>query len=133
MKKILLAIGLIAASHAGAQTTDPIKVGDVDFTASLRSRIYVWDWFAPTSAAYQNQYAYSGNLARFNFAEKRGGFDWDIEIAVPFLLGLPTNGYRPGAAGRTRPRLQLLQRQYGSSVHRDGVRQTSLRALPLRR
>ena len=99
MKKIIFTLGFLAASQVFAQTSDPIKLGDVNFTASLRSRIYVWDWFAPTGTAYQNQYAYSGNLARFNFAEKRGGFDWDIEIAVPFLLGLPKTATAPAPQG----------------------------------
>ncbi len=38
----------------------------------------------------ENQYEYSGNLLRLNFAEKRATWDWDAEFAVPFLLGLPT-------------------------------------------
>jgi hypothetical protein len=31
-------------------------LGDVAFTGTLRSRIYDWDWFQPTSSAYTNQY-----------------------------------------------------------------------------
>ena len=99
MQKIILAIGLLAALHAGAQTpTDGIKLGDVDFTATLRSRVYVWDWFQPT-APYQNQYAYSGNLLRLNFAEKAGAVDFDEEFAVPFLLGMPTTATAPAPQG----------------------------------
>ena len=99
MKKLLFSIALLAASHAVAQTADPIKLGDIDFTASLRSRIYVWDWFQPTGSAYNNQYAYSGNLLRLNFAEKRGALDLDAEIAVPFLLGMPNNATAPAPQG----------------------------------
>ncbi len=43
------------------------------------------------TGTYQNQYEYSGNLLRLDFAQKRGPLDWDVEIAVPFLLGLPRN------------------------------------------
>ena len=75
-----------------------IKLGAVDFTATLRSRLYVWDWFQP-AGTYQNQYAYSGNLLRLNFAQKRGPLDWDVEIAVPFLLGLPRNATAPAPQG----------------------------------
>ena len=40
MKKTLLPILLMAAAQAGAQSTpDAIKLGDVDFTATLRSRV----------------------------------------------------------------------------------------------
>src|ERR1700689_3628706 len=98
MRKIAFAIGLIAASSAGAQTTDAIKLGDVDFTASLRAREYVWNWFQ-TTGAYTNQYAYSGDLLRLNFAEKRGALDLDAEIAVPFLLDMPSTATAPAPQG----------------------------------
>jgi hypothetical protein len=99
MKKTLLALGLIAASNVWAQTApDAIKLGDVTFTATLRSRIYAWDWFQAPSA-YQNQYGYSGNLLRLNFAEKKGAFDWDAEVAVPFFLGLPDHATAPAPQG----------------------------------
>ncbi len=99
MKKIIFVIGFITAAHAGAQTApDTIKLGDVDFTAALRVREYVWDWFR-TAAPYQNQYAYSGDLLRLNFAEKRGALDLDAEIAVPFLLDLPNNATAPAPQG----------------------------------
>jgi len=100
MKKILIAISLSAAS-AFAQSTgsDGIKLGDkVTFTATLRSRAYVWDWFQ-TPAPYQNQYAYSGNLLRLNFAEKSGAFDFDQEIVVPFLLDMPNSATAPAPQG----------------------------------
>jgi hypothetical protein len=62
----------MTTAHGEAQTSpDAIKLGDVDFTATLRSREYVWDWF-PAPGPYKNKYAYSGNLLRLNFAEKRG-------------------------------------------------------------
>lgn len=99
MKKILLAAGLIAAVHANAQTAPgTIKLGDVDFTATLRSRLYVWDWFQP-AGAYQNEYAYSGNILRLNFAEKLGSLDFDEEIAVPFLLDMPKTATAPAPQG----------------------------------
>ncbi len=97
--RVSVVIGLIAAAQLGAQTApDSIKLGAVDFTATLRSRLYVWDWFQP-AGTYQNQYAYSGNLLRLNFAQKRGPLDWDVEIAVPFLLGLPRNATAPAPQG----------------------------------
>ncbi len=99
MKKILLAIFFVASTHAGAQSPpDAIKLGDVDFTATLRSRVYVWDWFQP-AGTYENKYAYSGDLLRLNFAEKRGALDLDAEIAVPFLLDLPNNATAPAPQG----------------------------------
>ncbi len=76
-----------------------IKLGDVDtFTATLRAREYVWNWFQ-SAGPYQNQYAYSGDLPRLNFAEKRGALDLDLEIAVPFLLDMPNTATAPAPQG----------------------------------
>src|SRR3954470_17773561 len=70
MKILAFIMGVIIAASAVGQTApDPIKLGDVDFTATLRSRAYVWNWFQG-AAPYQNQYAYSGNLLRLNFSRK---------------------------------------------------------------
>jgi hypothetical protein len=99
MKHFLLALLLLGATHAIAQTPDATRTGDLKFTATLRSRIYVWDWFQPTSPAYQNQYAYSGNLLRLNVAKTRGALDLDAEIAVPFLLDLPRTATAPAPQG----------------------------------
>ncbi len=99
MTKTLLALTTLAAASAMAQTPpDGIQLGDVSFTATLRAREYVWDWFQP-AGTYQNEYAYSGDLLRLNFALKRGRWDFDAEIAVPFLLDLPNNATAPAPAG----------------------------------
>jgi len=89
-----------AAAAAPNVSADVIKLGPVTVTGSLRSRLYVWDWFQP--AAGENQYQYSGNLLRINLAETSHSWDWDAEFAVPFLLGLPskaTDAAPQGALG----------------------------------
>src|ERR1041385_5844951 len=79
----------------------PFKLGGVTVTGSLRSRLYVWDWFRP--AAGTNDYQYSGNLFRIGLSQSRDSWDWNAEFAVPFLLGLPNNatgtGPEQGALG----------------------------------
>ncbi len=115
MKKLLFAIALMTAAHAGAQSTaDAIRLGDVDFTATLRSRVYGWDWFRNAGPA-QNQYAYSGNLLRLNFAEKRGALDWDAEVAVPFLLDMPHNATAAAPQGA----LGLGSNYYAANANRQ--------------
>ncbi len=92
MKATLLlgcALASLAAPTYAQSDAGPLKLGDVEVTGSLRDRVYVWDWFQTPAA--NNQYAYSGNLLRLNFAEKLTGWDWDAEFAVPFLLGMPNN------------------------------------------
>jgi hypothetical protein len=98
---ILLALlflpAIMLAQMPAHDAADPIKLGDVTVTGSLRSRVYVWDWFQ--SATGRNQYEYSGNLLRLNFAEKRSTWDWDAEFALPFLLGLPSKATNPAPQG----------------------------------
>ena len=90
---------LLFASLAPAQSTpDAIKLGDVTFSATLRMRAYAWDWFEP-AANYQNEYGYSANLLRLNFAETRGALDLDAEIAVPFFLDMPDRAMAPAPQG----------------------------------
>jgi hypothetical protein len=91
-------LALLAGTLAYAQTSpEPVKLGEVTFTGTLRSRIYSWDWFQPTAG--ENQYEYSGNLLLLNFAERRTGWDWDTELAVPFLLALPDHATAPAPQG----------------------------------
>lgn len=90
-KSVLPALLALSCLPVYPQTSAPapLTLGDVTVTGTLRSRLYAWDWFQPTAG--DSQYQYSGNLLRVNFAEKRKGWEWDAEIAVPFLLGLPDN------------------------------------------
>jgi len=94
----ILALSLLSVICAfGQSTAEPMKLGDVTVTGTLRLRGYGWDWFTP-SAGY-NTYGYSGNILRVNFAEKRKGWDWDAELAAPFLLGMPDNATAPAPQG----------------------------------
>jgi hypothetical protein len=96
---LLVGAGLYA--QAPAQPSQPIKIGGITLTGSLRARIYFWDWFQP--AAGENSYQYSGNLFRIGLSQSSDSWDWSAEFAVPFLLGLPNNangtGPQQGALG----------------------------------
>ena len=94
---LTLAIVCIAQNAAPPAAPPPIKIGSVTFTGSLRARIEAFDWFQPASG--DNAYAYSGNILRFGFSQKRETWDWNAEFAVPFLLGLPANPIGPGTQG----------------------------------
>jgi hypothetical protein len=102
----LIAISLLAGDSYGQTAPTPapdnsIKIGDITFAGTLRSRLYDWDWFQPTSG--NNSYLYSGNLLRLGFSESADTWDWNAEFAVPFLLGLPSGatgtGSQQGALG----------------------------------
>lgn len=85
--KLILLLAFAAAASA-----------QIRVQGSLRARGEVWDWF---SAGERNPYALSGNLLRLSVSGQRKTMDWQIEFAVPVLLGLPTDAVRPA------PQLQL--------------------------
>ena len=91
----------VLAQTASDPPPPPLKIGDVTVTGSVRTRLYFWDWFEPTTG--NNNYAYSGTLVRIGFSEKRDSWDWNAEFAVPILLGIPSNavgtGPQQGALG----------------------------------
>src|ERR1700692_767706 len=86
-----------SSSAAAPADSGPITLGPVTFTGSVRLRFSTWDYFQPLIG--ENQYEYSGNLARLNFAEKLKGWDWDAEFSVPIFFGLPTGATLPAPQG----------------------------------
>jgi hypothetical protein len=77
------------------------QLGNVNFSGSLRTRVYGWNWFAPSSG--DNHYVFSGSILRLGISQKRGNWNWNAEFALPMLLGLPANatgtGPQQGALG----------------------------------
>ena len=86
------------AAAAAASQPQPLKIGSVTVQGSIRTRLEDWNWFEPDSG--NNSYVYSGNLFRISFSQTRETFDWQLEFAVPFLLGLPNNAVATGTQGQ---------------------------------
>ncbi len=106
MRAALILILSLSAINANGQAVAPaspdtLKLGTVTVTGSLRSRVYAWDWFQPTSG--NNNYQFSGNILRVSFSENRRTWQWNAELAAPFLLALPQDstgtGPQQGALG----------------------------------
>lgn len=95
---VLFLLGCAAAM--GQSETTPIQIGSVTFSGSIRERYEVWNWFEPTTPGAQNLYGYSGTLMRFSLSQKREKFDWNVEFAVPVLLGIPDNAVLPAPQGQ---------------------------------
>ncbi|HJT89242.1 MAG TPA: alginate export family protein [Bryobacteraceae bacterium] len=87
--------GLVWAQDPAPQ---PIRIGNITVQGSFRTRAEDWNWFQADTA--NNSYAYSGNLFRISFSQSRETVDWQLEFAVPFLLGLPDNALAAGAQGQ---------------------------------
>jgi hypothetical protein len=90
---------LLACLPAAAQTSAPapLKIGDIAVSGSLRTRVESWDWFGGNA---NNEYTYPGSILRVNLSESRKAFDWQVEFALPFLLGLPDDAIAPSAQGQ---------------------------------
>jgi hypothetical protein len=95
-----LLFGYFAASPAvwgQSSAPAPFKIGDITVSGSLRTRVESWDWF---SGAADNQYTFPGSILRLGLGQSKKAFDWQIEFALPFLLGLPDDAIAPGAQGQ---------------------------------
>jgi hypothetical protein len=99
---LLLASSFVAGSaraqSAAAAPPKVHKIGGVTVQGSFRTRMEAWDWFQGDTG--DNSYAYSGNLLRLSFSQSLESVDWQVELAVPFLLGLPDNALASGAQGQ---------------------------------
>ena len=47
-----------------------------------------------------NQYTYPGSILKVSLSESRKSFDWQLEFAVPFILGLPNDAIAPAPQGQ---------------------------------
>ncbi len=74
----------------------PIEIGGVTVSGSLRSRIEFSDWFGDDP---HGTYTYPGSIFRVALGQSKTRADWQIELAVPFVLALPDQAVAPPPAG----------------------------------
>jgi hypothetical protein len=86
------------AAQAGAPQGTPQPSPGVQVDGSLRLRGEGWDWFTPSVPATDN-YAFGAALLRTSAGMVRPGYDWQVELAAPLLVGLPTNAVAPAPQG----------------------------------
>jgi Alginate export len=87
-----------AAIVAQEPTPQPLQIGGVTFSGSVRERYEAWNWFEPASG--DNLYGFSGTVIRFGFSQKKEHYDWNIEFEVPILLGIPDHAVHPPPLGQ---------------------------------
>ena len=97
-RKLSSVIGGILATTMLHGQPDASSSGHVVFQGSLRSRVETWNWFESNTGT--NTYGLSGNLLRLSASKSAEKADWQMEFAVPFLLGLPQAAVAPGAQGQ---------------------------------
>lgn len=85
----------VFGAHAQNAAPEPLKLGGVTVSGSVRARVYGWDWFHANTG--ESTYAHSGNLLRIAFSQAHESWDWTAEFAAPVLLGMPANALGLGA------------------------------------
>jgi hypothetical protein len=94
---IFSSLMIVPSAAQTSASTAPIRIGDVTVAGSLRTRIESWDWFTGNA---DNDYTFAGSILRLSLSESRKTFDWQLELALPFLLGLPNDAIAPGVQGQ---------------------------------
>lgn len=92
----LLIAGFGSLAHAQTPA-QPLTVGDVAVSGSVRARAYSWDWF---DAGSNGEYTYPSALARIAFAQTRDTLEWQAEFAIPTVLRLPTTAVAAAPQGQ---------------------------------
>jgi len=98
MCAIATATSLSVAESAVAQGQPPapLTIGSVTVSGSLRTRVESWDWFGGDD---NGEYVYPGSILRMSLGQSKARVDWQVELAAPFILGLPEDAVVPGAQG----------------------------------
>lgn len=86
------------APLCGQNAAEPIQLGPVTLTGSIRSRVESWQWFEANSG--DSAYTFLGNQIRLGLSENGKKADWLFELEAPVLLGLPDNAVAPGVQGQ---------------------------------
>jgi len=79
--------------HAQSAPTgdSPVSISVYD-----RTRVDAWQWFA--APPQSNTYGYVESLLRLGIAQKTKHWDWQLEVAQPAVLGLPSTSVSPVTA-----------------------------------
>ncbi len=94
----LVAALAIVPSLPGQQTFDPLQLGPLTFTGSVRDRVENWQWFTPNSG--NPKYTFDDATIRLGISQNLESLDWMFEVEIPILLDLPTNAVAPGTQGQ---------------------------------
>ena len=110
MRRLLLPVLCVAAAasagtSAAAQGTPAATPapapGAVTVTAGVRARLEAWDWFDAAGALdAEDRYEFLGAQLRVGLQQQRPRLGWQVELAVPALVGLPGDAVAPPPQGQ---------------------------------
>ncbi len=85
----------IASPHSMAQSTSSSNL-PVSIFVYDRTRVDTWQWFAAPAAS--ETYPYVESLVRLGVAQRVHQWDWQLEVAQPAVLQLPSDAIAPVTA-----------------------------------
>jgi Alginate export len=91
IRLLLITIGASTLLHAQSGGTSALSVSVYD-----RTRVDAWQWFAAPPEA--NTYGYVESLLRVGLAQRLHRWDWQLELAQPAVLDVPSDAVSPVTA-----------------------------------
>ncbi len=79
-----------------ALDAQPLTVGDVTVSGSIRARSYSWNWFGTADG----EYTYPATIARVSLSQTRPSHDWFVEFAMPVMVALPSTAVASAPQGQ---------------------------------
>jgi hypothetical protein len=90
-------VALPPQGTASPRAAQPLRWGPLTVSGSLRTRMEAWNWFDGNG---NSSYVFPHAILRLALGQQRQGVDWQIELAVPLLLGIPKGAIAGGAQGQ---------------------------------
>jgi hypothetical protein len=81
-----------------APAAQPVKLGSVTLSGSLRTRVEDWSWFETPN--FEDDYAFGAITLRLSLGQQHERLDWQVEGEFPVLINLPERAVAPGAQGQ---------------------------------
>lgn len=80
------------------QTPKQLKIGDVNFSGSLRLRVENYGWFE--TPGFDDDYTFGAAVLRLSLGQQKERFDWQVEGEFPVLLNLPERAVATAPQGQ---------------------------------
>lgn len=74
------------------------KLGDLNFSGSLRLRVENYGWFE--TPGFEDDYTFGAAVLRLSVGQQREKFDWQVEGEFPVLMNLPERAVAPAPQGQ---------------------------------
>lgn len=81
---LLVSAFVFCGAQEGSSSNLPVSVSVYD-----RTRVDAWQWF--DAPGYTTDYRYMESLIRLGVAQRIHHWDWQVEVAQPAVIGLPTH------------------------------------------